>query len=278
VKLPAFVAPDALAAMREEFEGFVRHLDDELALGRARYQHYDEEEHLWVDERAYVTNNAFKHSRALTAFAADEAIVGAAQLYIGAQPVIQRALGMRYLAGTVPETNMFGWHHDMDEKRCKVMVLLTDVGPDDQCMSYVVGSHTLFHPYDMFLSNPCPLDYLRASMPDLTIYDAHGSAGDVFLFDTNGAHRGNRRDPAPTRDVFLIEYSADLSNVWGGDVDADVLGTLPGGASRVFEPLLGATKRWTKPLTRRVPHWVSTLPEIGSWFEPAPPGSPVGGR
>jgi hypothetical protein len=85
-------------------------------------------------------------------------------------------------------------------------------------MSYVVGSHTLFHPYRMFFKNACDLSYCRRHLPNIEIYDATGKAGDIFLFDTNGAHRGVRRETGSVRDVYLVEYNASTSNVWGGDV------------------------------------------------------------
>jgi hypothetical protein len=266
VKVSGLIPPDVLATMREEFETFARRLEAKAANGEGRRRHYDEEEHVWPEEQAYVTNNAFKYSNALTRFCADDTLVEAARRYVGAEPSIQRALAMRYLPCTVAETDMFGWHHDMEEKRCKVMILLTDVGEQDQAMSYVIGSHKLFHPYLMFVRNPCRLDYCRKHMEDITIFNAYGEAGDVFLFDTNGAHRGNRRESAAIRDVYLVEYSADQSNVWGGDIDPDVFGDLRADAAKPFERMLSAPKRWSRPLTNRAPHWVATLPQIDSWL------------
>ena len=266
VKVSGLIPPDLLEALRADFASFASHLEAKAARGEASHRHYDEEEHLWNEERAYISNNAFKYSKALTSFCTNEQLVDTARRYVGTEPCIQRALAMRYLPCTVPDRDMFGWHHDMEEKRCKVMVLLTDVGEHDQAMSYVLGSHKLFHPYIMFMCNPCTLEYCRKHMSDVTVYDAHGSAGDVFLFDTNGAHRGNRRERAATRDVFLVEYSADRSNVWGGDVDASVLRGLPAEAVQPFEPMLAAPKRWTLPLTRGAPNWVITLPQIETWL------------
>jgi hypothetical protein len=121
----------------------------------------------------------------------------------------------------------------------------------------------------MFLRNPCSLEYCARHLSELTVYNAYGKAGDVFLFDTNGAHRGNRFESAATRDVFMVEYSADKSNVWGGDIDTSVLRNLPTSAVGPFERMLAAPKRWSLPLTRRAPNWVETLPHTETWLEPA---------
>jgi len=160
---------------------------------------------------------------------------------------------------------MFGWHHDMDDMRFKVMVLLSNVGKTDQCMSYALGTHRIFHPYRMFFQNECSLDYCRAQLGKLEIYDAVGVAGDVFVFDSNGAHRGNRRQSAAVRDVLLLEYTADRSEIWGGDIDADLVAEL-GGPPSPLERFVAAQKKWTLPFVRRFPAWVENLPHVDRWL------------
>ena len=266
LKIQGLVGAKSLGRMRADIARFVAGLEARLARGAGEFRHYDEEEHYWAKDRAYVSNNAFKHSADLLALACHRELIGAARLYVGKQPVIQRGVAMRYLPNDETSNDMFGWHHDMEEKRFKVMVLLSDVGPEDQHMSYLLGSHRLFHPYKMFFKNKCSLEYCRPHLPELSIFDAVGRAGDIFVFDSNGAHRGTRRPTGGVRDVFLFELSADQSNVWGGDIDRARLAEVSRGGSHPFGPMLAAAKKWTQPVTRSNPTWVENLPDVGSWL------------
>jgi hypothetical protein len=137
----------------------VEELHAVLARGEGRKRHYDEEEHWWAGDEAYVTNNAFKYSPDLARFCCTESLLHAATLHVGERAYIQRGLIMRYLPSRSSEDDMFRWHH-----------------------------------YEMFLTNRYDLDYCRRHVPHMEIYDALGEAGDVFLFDSNGAHRGVRRE------------------------------------------------------------------------------------
>jgi hypothetical protein len=141
------------------------------------------------------------------------------------------------------------------------------VGEQDQCMSYVLGSHRIFHPYPMFFRNDCPLEYCRAHLPEVQVYNAVGQAGDVFLFDSNGAHRGNRRDPARVRDVFLIEYTTDKSDVWGGDINPNAFDGLPLPGFNPFAWMMTVEKKWNQPHTRQAPTWVENLPHVERWLQ-----------
>jgi hypothetical protein len=173
---------------------------------------------------------------------------------------------MRYLPTRGIAHQMFDWHHDLEEKRLKILILLTEVGEGDQYMSYVVGSHRLFHPYKMFFKNACSLDYCRQHLPRIEIYRTLGAPGDVFFFDSNGAHRGNRRATARVRDVYFVEYSADRTNVWGADLDLSVLGETPLGPDHAFRRLAGMEKKWTRPVTRQAPTWLENLPHVEQWL------------
>lgn len=266
LKISGLVGVEPLARMQADIGRFVAGLEARLARGEGEYRHYDEEEHYWAKDRAYVSNNAFKHSADLLALACHRELLDAARLYVGKPPIIQRGLAMRYLPNQATSNDMFGWHHDMEEKRFKVMILLSDVGPEDQHMSYLLGSHRLFHPYKMFFRNPCGLDYCRPHLAELSIFDAVGRAGDIFVFDSNGAHRGNRRPTGGVRDVFLFELSADKSNVWGGDIDRALLADLSRRGSHPFGPMLAAQKKWAQPVTRAHPTWVENLPHVRRWL------------
>ena len=148
------------------------------------------------------------------------------RLYLGKPAFIHRAQGLRYPPGPEQSTIQFHWHHDVEEKRFKIMVVLTDVGDEDQYMGYVLGSHRLFHPYPMFFSNDCGLDYCRQHLPQIEIFRGTGKAGDIIIFDSNGAHCGNRSASARVRDVFIVAYTADKTYTWGADIDRTIFSRL----------------------------------------------------
>lgn len=266
VKVSGLVGPDLLARLRSDFQSFIDHLEASRSRGRGAYKHYDEEEHFWAEDRAFVCNNAFKYSQAFARFCCSTPLLEAANLYLGRTPHIQRGGAMRYLPSPTTSHDMFGWHHDMEEKRFKIMLLLTGVGGGGQHMSFIVGSHKLFHPYRMFLSNSCSREYCQAQMGAIEVFDAVGEAGDVFIFDSNGAHRGNRRESADVRDVFMVEYTADGSHIWGGDVEPRIFDGMRLAGPNPFVRLMSAKKIWEQPMTRRLPTWVGNLPHIERWL------------
>ncbi len=266
LRLPGLIEPTMLACMQSDFEAFARNLEAKVARGEGCLQHYDDEEHWWPKDRAYVSNNAFKHSRQLVKFCCHEPLLEIANLYLGKVAYIQRGVAMRYLPSESTDNDMFGWHHDMEDMRLKVMILLTDVGEHDQYMSYVVGSHKIFHPLVMFLKNKCSLEYCRKQLGQIEIDHTIGRAGDVFLFDSNGAHRGNRRPQANIRDAFFVEYTADKSDIWGGDVPRDVFDDLPLRGANPFERMMAVEKKWNLPVTRKAPTWIENLPRVEAWL------------
>jgi hypothetical protein len=264
VEVRGLVGAAALAEMRGAADRFVAAIDAKLARGEGSKRDYDEEEHWWPSDRAYVTNNAFKHSPDLAHLACRASLIDAATLYLGQRPYVQRGVIMRYLPAGASNREMFGWHHDLEDRRFKIMVLLTDVGPGDQHMSYVLGSHRPYHPFEMFLRNRYDLGYCRRHVAPLEVYDAVGRAGDAFLFDSNGAHRGVRRESGRVRDVALIELTNDRSNIWGGDVDPRVLDGVTRPGYDPFAPFIAAAKKWQRP-RRTAPTWVETLPDVDAW-------------
>ncbi len=263
VGVPGLVARDQLAQMQRDMATFVADLDDRLTAGSGRYLHYDQEEHLWEPQRAYITNNAFARSAALVDLCCDPEIQKLADSYFTRSANITRAVGMRYLPNPDTADEQFRYHHDMEDKRLKMMVLLTDVSESDQPMSYVAGSHRLFHPYPMFFDNSCPLDYCEKHLGGpLDVRFTSGRAGDIFFFDSNGAHKGNRRIDGAQRDAFFVEYCPDVIDLWGADIaprrDSSRL-------PRQFDCIVSAEKRWRAPPNRTKPAWVDSLRGVSAW-------------
>ena len=92
-----------------------------------------------------------------------------------------------------------------------------------------------------------------------------GVREDALCFDTNGAHRGNRSELSRVGDVFLVEYSADRSDNFGGDVDAELGRGMPERETNPFERLVAAEKKWAMP-RRRVSSWAESLPRVDRWL------------
>ena len=264
-RVPGLVSPDVLARMQDGFAKFTQGLEGKMARGEGSFQHYDEEEHWWPKDRAYVTNNAFKHSIDLVRWCCEGTPPAVTDGYLGRTAHVSRGVAMRYLPAESSGANMFGWHHDMEDQRLKMMVLLTDVGENDQAMSYVVGSHRLYHPLTMFLKNQCSLEYCGRHLGTLEIFDTVGRAGDVFFFDSNGAHRGNRRPGGRVRDAFFVEYTVHPSDVWGGHVPVQAFTGLELSLGNPFDWMMTAPKRWDQPVTRVTPTWIESLPRMEAW-------------
>jgi hypothetical protein len=267
VGVSGLVPPEALAQLKREFAGFIDTIAQKLKRGGGEgyFRHYDEEEHFWPKDKAAVTNNAFKHSPTFARLCSHPLILEVARRFLGRPAHITRGVGMRYYPSPATDFSMFGWHHDMEEQRLKIMLLLTDVAEDGQAMSYVVGSHRICHPLSMFYQNACSLEYCQARLPKIELAYAAGKAGDLFLFDSNGAHRGNRRENAAVRDVLLAEFTTERSDVWGGDLDPRTLEgqTFPHG--NPFEWLQSAEKKWLRPTDRVLPNWITNLPYPERW-------------
>ncbi len=278
VRIPGLVPAALLASMRAEFESFVAELDRRRARGAADKQGYDEEEHWWPADLAYVTNNAFKHSSSLTRFFCDPRLTALARSYYGRHAFITRGVAMRYLPLEERHNQMFGWHHDLEDRRLKALVLLTDLESSGQVMSYVKRSHTLRHPYRMFFRNRVELRYCERQLGPVEVFETTGQAGDVFFFDSNGVHRGNRRADAAVRDTFFIEYGIETSNIWGGDPPRDLVASLAVKDNAPFAELLAAPRKWERPMTRKYPTWIENLHAVDTWRCPgdrAPSSRPV---
>jgi hypothetical protein len=271
VRLPGAVDPATLARMRADFERTIADVEAWRATG-AEFRHYDEEMYYWPDDLAYISNNAFKHSAALARFCCSSPIVDVARLYIGKPAYIQRAVAMRYLPADVREHEMFRFHHDIVERRLKVMVLLTDVGAGDQHMSYVKGTHDLYHPYEMFFANACPTSYCEQRLGRVDVFTTTGQAGDVFLFDSNGAHCGTRRATGRLRDAYFVEFIGNGIPQIGGDIPPEVFDDDPLTETHPLYVMANAPKRWELPITRGpVPRWMMNLQKPEQWtWSPGP--------
>ena len=271
-RIPAFLPAPMLCALQLEFQSFVAALEERVSRGEGLFQRYDEEEHWWDRDQAYISNNALKHCPTLAKLCCSPDLMTLSDAYFGASAFITRAVGMRYLPTDVRTNDMFGWHHDMEDKRLKLMVLLTDVTAADQSMSYALGTHRLRHPLNMFLRNAISLGHCRMALKrPIILQDTIGKAGDVFLFDSNGAHRGNRRPHASIRDALFVEYCTDTSDIWGADLNLNDPDNAEIRANPQLALIANTPKKWNLRVGRSAPTWVETLPHLAIWLPAAIP-------
>ena len=288
VMIPELLDESTLEELQGDFNRIITEVDMQRANGKGVYKQYDEEGGYRKAQKFYVTNNAFKYSERLVKVAACDLLCELARYYLAKPVHLRIAQAMRYESVRHPflslqrlkrlqfkrtKTEQFNWHHDMEDKQFKVMILLTNVGWRDQYMRYAVGTHMLYHPYERFLQNELEMEYCKQATGNrkLEIVNTTGKAGDAFVFDTNGMHAA-KRSSGKVRDTFFLGYSGNTQNLWGADVseeakryvlekDWSYLGNNP------FENILSVPKKWEIPenLQRTSPTWITKLYQPETW-------------
>lgn len=262
VRLQQLIDEESRAVLHRQFSEFVEYLDRKMSAGEGLKKFYDEEVHYWPAEKAYVTNNAFRFCPSLIDVALSPALLGLAEAYYQKPVFIRRAMAMRYLPWQGTAGDMFDWHHDVEDKQFKVMLLLTDVSDDDQYMSYISGSHLTLRPLRQFQSN-------RLELIDESgerVFKATGTAGDGFLFDTNGIHRANRNSEGAVRDVLILEYACEASDIAGGSIPGELLDKCRTDKTHPLHHMSLETPMWTISRWRSSFTWHDTLPFPGTWL------------
>lgn len=149
------------------------------------------------------------------------------------------------------------------------MILLTDVDTRGQAMGYCLGSHRVSRGLASFVSNKLSVEAEREHSEIGEISLCNGSAGDAFVFDSNGAHSATRSASAPVRDVVTLEYTVSPSLVFG--VGGEVAGfeRLDAAQQDVFSVLQAKAPSWERTSRRLFPMWIESLSDIDGW-RPAP--------
>jgi hypothetical protein len=268
-KVDRLIAPDRLARLRREVGRSFAWLDGARRFGLKRFRHYDARAYWHPRHRSFVDNDPVAGSDAALDLCCDERVVETAAYYLGKPAHLKRVTAMRYLPSELQDQSQFGWHHDMEDRQIKLMVLLTDIGTHDQYMVYARGTARALRPYRNYLRNGLEVDMgERADSPGIA--KTIGTAGDGFFFDSNGAHRGIRSLGA-VRDALFVEFTADrnLGNYWGTERDrrgiAPGLTTNDSPLARFFavEPKWRRAQR-EAPRTR--PTWAETLTRPETWL------------
>lgn len=95
------------------------------------------------------------------------------------------------------------WHYDTHGRELKVMIYLTDVGPEDQNFVFLLGSHRGFRSakYEKSRLNDQQVEAMGHEM-----LECFASAGTAVVFDSNGIHRLRRRNTTRNRDSVTFNY------------------------------------------------------------------------
>lgn len=94
------------------------------------------------------------------------------------------------------------WHFDLHGREIKVMIYLTDVGPDDQNFAYCLRTHAWFRSAKYENSRFSDRQLEAQGLKPLEVL---APAGTAVVFDSNGIHRLRRRNTR-LRDSVTFNY------------------------------------------------------------------------
>jgi hypothetical protein len=116
------------------------------------------------------------------------------------------------LAPTEPlRDGSYQWHHDARGRQVHLMILLNDLAPDGQRMSYLRGSHTRYytharaHAHGSRFEEEMAVALGKAELEAARVAEVIGPAGTAAIFDANGLHSGNRNRNG-NRDTLIFAY------------------------------------------------------------------------
>jgi len=263
-RLSGEITPAALAELQKAFAEFVARLDR----GGRSSAKYDgditlTEEYLDQEGRQYSSNEPFTFSRALIEVCLKPELTTLINAYLGKRAYITQGVAYRLDPNPTTGYSSFQWHHDAWGKRINMMIVLTEVGEGDQYMTYAKGSHLLHHPFHKYVDSRYSAEEFAACCGHLEVLNCHAKAGDIYLFDSNGLHSGNR-SLGRTRDTFVIEYTRLANTVWAHRVPPEFLAGIEAHRLRPLRWIL-QQDRQTRPLAPPVNSWVEGLLRIHKW-------------
>ncbi len=265
IKLEGLLSLEVLSKLKTDFKAFCGRIDavqDESEIEKDGFT----KEYFSEEFQLYISNDPFEFSPTLVRFCATPFLLSLIEAYLKKPSFVHQAVASRYLPMSRSGFGSFQWHHDSWGKRLNVMILLSDVAEEDQYMSYLLGSHSIRHPYERYLNSRIENveEYTKGRLSEINYYKATGKAGDVFVFDPNGLHSGNRTD-GRTRDSFIINWSADKSYVWALDIPSETHGELEAGKTNPFERIIRA-KSNQRDFFPKYRSWVESLMHPSSWL------------
>jgi hypothetical protein len=259
------VPAEILAELRRAFAQFIARLD---AGGRsaATYQGGDitlTDEYFDADSRQYSSNEPFAFSRALLEICLKPQLVALINAYLGKNAYITQGVAFRIDPNPRTGFGSFQWHHDAWGKRINMMIVLTEVGEGDQHMTYAKGSHLLRHPYDKYVNSRYSREEFAARCGHLEVLNCYAKSGDIYIFDSNGLHSGNR-SAGRARDVFILEYTRLSNTIWAHNIPAEFLAGFDEQQLRPLQWILRQDRR-ARPLAPPVNSWVDNVLRPDRW-------------
>ncbi|MEM7203075.1 MAG: phytanoyl-CoA dioxygenase family protein [Planctomycetota bacterium] len=227
--VPEYIRGERLREAQAQFDAMVGHIRQappavERAAPPPRTHVRFRVHSVFEEEGVVECLNPFAYSPALLGVAVDDLLREVVERYWGKRCMLSQASACRYAPAAPCEYGSFGWHHDSLGKRVSVMLILTDVGEDDQHMTYLKGTHNIVHPLSKSYRNwTNQMDQFSAYEP----IKCTGKAGTLFFFNPNGMHRGNRRETV-VRDSVVTSYCYGYYN-WPFDVPRAFAETLSEG-------------------------------------------------
>jgi len=265
VHIKSFLTAEEFAEMKNDFEGFVGHIQANAANVDDEGAGFTED-FFSKKENAYYSTNPFKYSKQLVKSCCNKKLTSIINHYFKADTYIYRAGAARILPIDSTGYGSFQWHHDAWGKSVNVMFLLSDVGDGDQAMTYVMGSHNIRHSFEKFMRSRLSLDYCKERMTTTPIFTCKGKAGDLFIFDTNGVHSGNRT-AGRARDTFIISYSTGKNHIWRFPFDhAKAIQYTENGYNPFAKVIAECKKDPKAPMFPEIRSWVDGVLQINTWI------------
>ena len=263
VKMEGYISEKSLIQIQEDFAKMIPEIERKTKDLVVEVDGYVEESYK-PKVKTISTNNPFKYSSELARICINTKFNNIINTYLRKYAYVHQAVGNRILPCILGKVGSYQWHHDQWGKRVNMMILLSDVGEGDQYTTYVKGSHKLKHSYQDYINSRLDVDYCKAKMDRVDIYEAKGKAGDVILFDPNGLHSGNRT-LGNTRDTFIVNYTSDKSYVWGMRLPEEFVSNHNKNELKPFWRVLerNSSKADLIPEYRS---WAESLPHLSSWI------------
>jgi len=154
-----------------------------------------------------LSNDYFRDDPVFLKAALDDFLLEIVAGYYQKPFSIGRSSAMRLLPHQPERYGSFQWHHDARGRQVHLMLLLSPVTAQGQCMTYLKGSQQTYYDHYRGLAGGSRFEKDISSDPALAprIVEVTGPPGTVALFDANGLHSGNR-SLAEKRDTLTFCY------------------------------------------------------------------------
>lgn len=174
--------------------------------------------------RTVHAHDPFKFIPQLLSIAVHPLILALMSRYFGKKFYLQQAIASRYYPMSPADFGSFQWHHDAWGKKINVMILFSEVTEEDQYMTYVEGSHKYIYDAERCSNSRFTEEDVQRLFRGNTHRKCTGDAGTIYIFDSNGMHRGNR-SLGRARDSLIISYNAGRY-IWDFEASSTIRNSL----------------------------------------------------